>query len=491
MFFLKTLIFSLTLTLLLITLLPLNFIALVSSQPLENHVYYGYIPPSPDIPYNNASYGVDEVINGKVVTYTVPSGYSLLDVVGYQDNTKVELYDLTSGKLLNSTTLNKMQKVTFFIKDGTYFKLVTSARVGAMISGGDYGVDTGAYSGFATFYPAVDGGFRGNEFIFVAATGTHEYAYSKDLIGYNFFLFAFKDTDWKLADAIGKFSTSDSLKQRGISYTILQSRVAHNAITAGAGYDVVFHLTSTSDVEVSSAALGQVVYVPSITGGYVGKLFYAPDHATYQQTGRSVVLVIVPLEAGKVTIYDKGLNVLAEHEFTDADVSANNYWFKSFGLGRFEFIIKSTGNITVMAAQTYGNVSEDYIGDGTTFLGSRPNQELKFFTPSSAVLFSSENQTITLDGETKVAKKDDIFLLGEGVHTVESTGHTIIQILAPGTGWHKWGNYLIESLDVDKSFSDIPELTTQPTPYLTYVAIGVGVLVLLALVYFFILRKKK
>lgn len=481
----------LTLVLLLTTLLPINFVALVNSQVLENHVYYGYVPPSPDIPYNNASYGVDEVIAGKKVNYTVPSGYSLLDVVGYQDNTRVELYDLTTGKLLNSTTLNKMQKVTFFVRNGMYFKLVTSARVGAMISGGDYAVDTGAYSGFATFYPAVDGGFRGREFIFVAATGTHVYAYSKDLVGYNFFLFALKDTDWKLADAIGKFSTSDSLKQRGTSYTILQSRVAHGGINAGAGYDVVFNLKSTNDVVLSSAALGQVIYVPAITGGYVGKLFYASDHATYQQTGRSIVLVVVPLQAGKVTVYDRNLNVLAEHEFSDADVSANKYWFKSFGLGRFEFIVKSTGNITVMAAQTYGNVSEDYIGDGTTFLGSSPNQELKFFTPSSAILFSPENQTITIDGETKTAKRDDIFLLGDGVHTIRSTGYTIIQVLAPGTGWHKWGSYLIEPLDVSKSFSDIPDLVTQPTSYLTYAAIGVGALVLLALVYFFVIRKRK
>jgi len=464
----------------------------ISSQGNELHVYYGYVPPSSDVG------AVDELVNGKMINYTVPSGNAILDVVGYYDNTKVELYDLTSGRLLNSTTINRLDRITFFLPYGTYFKLVTSARVGAMLSGGWAAFNPGTFSGFATFYPSVEGGFRGKDFIFMAAPPTHAYAYSKDLVDYNFFLFALEDiANWKLVDRTGRFSTSDSTKQRGVYYTLLQSRISHQGISAGAGYDMIYQLNSSNDIMLSSAALGQVIYVPCITGGYVGKIFYAPDHATLQQNGRSIVVLIVPLEAGKVTIYDRNLNVLAEHTFTDADVANNAYWFKSFGLGRFEFIIKSTGNITVLAAQTYGGsvtsqVSEDIIGDGITFLGSRPNQELRFFTPSSAIVFSPENQSAVIDGESKPLRKDDVILLGSGVHVIKGTGHLIVQIVAPGVaGFQKWGSYLIEELDIDKSFPDIPTLATPGTPYLTYAAVIIVVVLIIAAIYFFKLRKKR
>ncbi|MGC9086220.1 MAG: hypothetical protein ACP5IT_08535, partial [Thermoproteota archaeon] len=237
----------------------------------EEHVYYGYAPPSTDVG------NVREVINNKVFNYSVPPSTGLLDVLGLQDNTYVSLYDLSSGILLNSTTINRLQKVTFFIRYGTYFKLVSSRRVVAMMSGGHSAYDTGTGGGYSTFYPSVDGGFRGKSFIFMPATGTQMDAYYTQLIGHNFNLFALEDTQFKLSDAIGKLSTTESLKQRGTERALLQARVLTGSVTAGAGYDERFILNSTNDVIVASTAIDQVLYVPAITGGYVGKLFYAPD----------------------------------------------------------------------------------------------------------------------------------------------------------------------------------------------------------------------
>jgi len=452
----------------------------------EEHIYYGYAPPSTDVG------NVQEVINNKAFNYSVPPSTGLLDVLGLQDNTQVSLYDLSSGVLLNSTTVNRLQKVTFFVRYGTYFKLVSSHRVVAMVSGGNLAYDVSETAGYSTFYPSVEGGFRGKSFIFMPATGTHMYAYYTQLIGHNFNLFALEDTQFKLSDAVGKLSTTESLKQRGTERALLQARVLTGSTTAGAGYDERFILNSTNDVMVACTAIDQVLYVPAITGGYVGKIFWAPDKVQYQQTGRSVVLVITPLEPGKVTVYDKDLNVLAEHTFTSADVSANSYWFKSFGLGTFDFIIKSAGDITVLASQTNTNVSEDFIGSGITFLGARPNQEIKFFTPSSAIVFSSQDQTVIVDGQTRTVKKDEVIILSSGVHSIKGTGVSTIEVLAPGVGsFQKWGSYLIEPTDILKSYENIESLATPSPPYLTYAGVAVGLLIVVGLLYIFVVKRKK
>jgi len=458
--------------------------SLIQSQSSEDHVYYGYIPPTSNIG------NVKEILNGKTFNYSVPAGFALLDVLGLNDRTNISLYDLASGQLLNSTIVNKLQKVTFFIRYGTYFKLVASSRIFAMISGGNLAYDgDSSYGGFATFYPSVEGGFRGRQFIFIAAPPTHPYAYYTQYITYNFYLMALESSQWTLKDFTGKFSVSDSTEKQKTSYVV---QLATRQLTwshMGTGYDMRYILQSSGDVIVQGTSVGQFLYVPAVTGGYVGKLFFVSDQCTYPGTGRSVILVIVPLEPGKVTIYDKDLNVLAEHTFSTQDVSTNQYWYKTFGTGRFTFIVESTGNITLLATQTNVNESIDYIDSGITFLGSRPNQELKFFTPSSALVFSPENQTITVDGETRSVARDEVITLGSGVHSVKGTGVLIVEVLSPGpTGFQRWGSALIEPLDITKSFPAI-ELT-HPTPYLLYVSIGAILVIVILVVYFLRIRKK-
>ncbi|MGC9086557.1 MAG: hypothetical protein ACP5IT_10230 [Thermoproteota archaeon] len=464
--------------------LSVTFVTFAEGTTSETHVYYGYAPPSSDI------YNVQESINGKMVNFSVPPGRALLDVVGLQDDTTVSLYDLFSGVIINSTTINRLQKVTFFIPYGTYFKLMTSHRVAAVLSGGSSAYSSGSSGGFSTFYPSENGGFRGKSFIFMTVPGSEMYAYRTEVMTHNLNVFALEDTHVRLADFTGKFSTSESLKQREVSRYLLQTRLLTLSVSSGAGYDIRYVLEASDDVMCASLSRDQVLYVPAITGGYVGKLFWAPDAAREPEVGRSAVLLIVPLEPGKVTIYDNKLNVLAERTFSSVDISTNSYWFKDFGLGIFDFIIKSTGNITVLAAQTSQNVSEDFIGTGITFLGARPNQEIKFFTPFSAIIFSTQDQTLAIDGQTRELRRDEVVTLGSGLHSLRGTGVSIIEIIAPGPGslW-KYGSYLIEPLDVTKSYEPIESLTVMSTPLTTYLVIG-GVIVIV-LVYFFILRKKK
>lgn len=459
----------------------------MTAAQLARHVYYGYVPPSTDLP------GLDELVEGIKMNFTPPAGHALLDVVAYRDGTRVELYDIVSGLLLNSTLLNAMEKATFYVPYGAYFKLVSSERVGVLLTGGSAAYDPGYFSGVATFYPSVEGGFRGKNFVFMPAPATHQYGYTMDLVHRNLYVLALEGTDIKLVDRVNKFSASESLKPRDIFGAILQSRVNHGGVSAAVGYDSVFKLTSTGEAMVSSVALGALVYAPALTGGYVGKSFWAPNHATYRQTGRSAVLVIVPLEAGKVTVYRReDMSVIAEREFTESDVAEKKYWYLSLGIGRFDTLIQSTCDITVLIAQTLQEDSPDFIGDGIAFLGSRPNQEVRFFTPSMAVVFSPEDQTVWINGQEKGLKRDQFIVLGSGVHSVKGTGHLIIQVIAPGAqGFQKWGHYLIEPADIDASYPDVPELFEKGIPVLLYAGIGVLVVIVAATALIFLRRRKK
>jgi len=338
-------------------------------QASPEHIYYGYVPPSTDVfnpgvqtgdaPWERAEASrVDEIIKGTLTDYIVPSGMTLLDIAGLEDDTSIEIWDIYANQEINSTTIDKFEKKTFFMPVGTFFKIVASKRIAALLNGGASVFEPDGREeppgGTSTFYPAVTGGFRGREFIFNAAPATHPFAYSADRIGYNFYLFGLEETDWTLSDAVEVWSTSEHLRQRGTRTMLLQSRFFHQGTHGGAGNDVVFRLTTTRDAEVSSCTLGDFVAVPALTGGYVGRLFYAPIAVSFEEAGRTGAYIVVPLEEGEVKVYDKELNLLAAQSFSASDVEDRNYWYRDLGIGRFNLIAESTGDITFMVGQTEG-----------------------------------------------------------------------------------------------------------------------------------------
>jgi len=148
-----------------ILLLSSTLLIQTSSKPEEAHVYYGYAPlgttPSP-------TWVFDEVIDKKTIVKNLTglTQVEFLDVIGFEDDTHVELWDIVTGQKTNSTVLRKLEKETFMIKMGTYFKVVSDKRVGVYLWGGAnyYGL------GATTFYPALDGGFVGRKFVFLSST---------------------------------------------------------------------------------------------------------------------------------------------------------------------------------------------------------------------------------------------------------------------------------------------------------------------------------
>jgi len=467
-----------------------------SIMPNENteHVYYGYVPPSTNIPAN-----VDELINGTMVVTPVPPGVAILDVVGFEDGTHFEIWNIYTNTLLYSDTINRFERKFYFLEYGLFFKVISTRRIGVMLSGGFYAYDPGGVGwfigGFSTFYPTVTGGFRGREFIFMPAAASHSSSYSKQRIGYNFFLTALENCEWEVSDVVGRWSGSGSLSPRASHTIVLRTRKNFLGYEGGAGQNIVYHLTSTGDVMVCSSALGDFVAVPAVTGGYAGKLFYTPLTLTLEDEARAAIFIVLPLEPGKVTVYDDSLNVIAERTFTESEVENGEYWAYTLAVnesGRFKLIVKSEGNICFMVGQTEGQALLEFLGDDITFIGARPNQEIRFYAPTMAILFAPDDLTAMIDGNTVQMRKDEFRLMESGPHTVKANKHIIIQILASGSAWDDWGSYLIEPLDLDATYN-IPEKFLEKaqdimTIILTYVAPAA---IVAAVAVFFLLRLRR
>jgi hypothetical protein len=395
--------------------------------------------------------------------------------------------------------LNRFEKHTYFIQNGMFFKVVSSKRVLAQLLGGSrFGLtDTGnpPYdAGGQTFYPSVEGGFRGREFVFVTATVSQAGGQRPDLAGDNFFLLALEKADWSLSDLPGKWTYEGTTEQRDIKRMLLLCYLDANYFypPKGPGFDTRFYLKANGDVMLSSTSAWTFMAVPAVTGGFRGKLFFTPSHMTFPEEGTIMGLVVVPLEAGKVTVYKRDdMSVVAEREFSDIDVSDNAYWYLKLGKGRMELIVQSTGDVTLMAGSTRFNEDISYLGDDITFMGSRPNQEIRFYAPTSAVVFAPQDTTATIDGVTRTMKRDEFKQLDEGVHSVKADGYLIVEILGASDGWAAWQSYLVSPLDVAKSY-EVPQgfvETGGGANVLMYV--GVAAVAVVVLVAVAVLRRRR
>ncbi len=199
---------------------------------------------------------------------------------------------------------------------------------------------------------------------------------------------------------------------------------------------------------------------------------------------------MIPLEQGEVTIYDGGMNAIATNSFTESDVTDMKYWHYELGIGRFDLIAESTGDISFMVGQTEQTAEIDFLGDDITFIGSRPNQEIRFYAPTMAVIFAPETLMANIDGGAPIQmSKDDFRLLDAGVHSVSADKHVIVEVLAAGAGWNSWGSYLIEPSDVDVSFEAPEGFLSKAADYTMYIA-AAAVAVAVIVVAVFVMRRR-
>ena len=130
----------------------------------DEYVFYGYAPATVRPVFFAKANGPEHRYVGSSPQLTI---------VGIHDDTRVEVHNLADEGVIASFTIDRMEFRRISLDNETYFKVVSDKLVSALLSGGGWRQSDGTViHGASTFYPSVDGGYIGDEFIFAPVNST-------------------------------------------------------------------------------------------------------------------------------------------------------------------------------------------------------------------------------------------------------------------------------------------------------------------------------
>jgi len=460
------------------------------------YVYYGYVPPTSlslfPSDHNRSVEVYTDLASINMSTWQPPR----IDIIGINDTTHVEIYNLTDKTLMESLVVNRMQLHSLVLPNETYFKVVSDKIVAVGLSGGGRPKWSNTLSGgFVVFYPSTDGGFSGREFIFKAMPSSWEptiYVVERDV----YHVFGVETSHVTIYDA-----HQDRVGEVDVQANSFKSV----PLTSGE----VYRVTSTGRILIEGAAMETFKYLPSLTGGFVGQHF----EGTVQNvaaSGNFVSMMVIAQEESEVSIYDMSkpswLISLSGPDLKKR-LAAGESWFISSTLAGKPVRIESTGDVTVLMGRggwywgTPGqlNITLPYnLGDDISFIGATPGQTLSFYAPTEAIIFATQDVSITIDGVPTMMKKDERQNIFSGQHTVSANATVIVEILGSANIWSaahqrigfdNWGTYIMPSQGLRVSYAPPPPIGGLGE-LVIYISVGAAVTVMILALLLFRRRKR-
>jgi len=445
-------------------------VALLGEHP-DEHVFYGYAPATVKPIFYSFAAGPQHRYVGSRPQLTI---------VGIYDGTSVEVYNLTGKGVIASFTIDRMESRRICLANETYFKVVSEKMVSVLLNGGGWKSNGAAVVHMAsTFYPSIEGGHVGTEFILVPINSTN---------GLLHILFV-EDAHVTIQDAGGKLMAELGGAVGEAKTTYLRKLPGDADFLALEAYTVI----STGRIMLAGLAPNSFRYLPSLTGGFVGKHFAAFQGGT---------IMLVALEDAEVALYDlkrPGWHITLFGPDLTIGLS-DGEWYNTSWVGA-PIRIDSTGNISVLIGDcggwhgswpyASGLSYPEHMGDDVSFVVVRPGQEFGFFVPTEALIFAHEESAIEVDGAMVTAKEDEYLSLAHGVHRVKASAPLTIEIL--GHGWEYEQSKLLQLYDNYASYLVSYEGFTENYPeppgvggleIIPYMAIGVAIPILLVIAEF-------
>jgi len=465
------------------------------------YVYYGYAPPT----VVNFTSMEDDV---PVFNYTALPAQ--LDIIGINDSTSIEVFDLSTGDVISSATLDRMGVHTVYLgrrvsstsepyAEGTYFKVVADKKVAVLLSGGSPQIYR------AVYYPSTDGGSAGKEFIFKAVNGTYEpviYVWEWDTS----VIFGLEPAHVTVYDDAG-----DKLDEFEVSANVRE----WCKLISGKVYRVV----STGRTMIASIGIGSFTYAPSATGGFIGKSFYGlmtgGGMGSDTFAGSCQSFMVMAQEDCEISAYS-----LLKPEWQRAlgpdlkkTLKAGEVLFDTSFKQQTPIRIESTGDIMVLFGRGYWGwgttftsaiTSPENIGDDVSNIAVEADKKMTFFAPTGAVIFAPKSLSIVIDGAMISMKADEYRVLMGGPHTIESSAPVIVEVLSEANSKHSgvlgeegyienrfdnWATYLTATQTLEVTYPPPPPVGNLTELY-TYIGAGVSAAVI-AVVAIVILRRRK
>jgi mannose-6-phosphate isomerase-like protein (cupin superfamily) len=474
---------------LIVSLVLILLLETVSTGCSEEYVYYAVIPSR--IYYAEPRRILQTIIDptyGFEIDPRSIATSALVSIVASQDDTHVRVYNLSDNNLLDEAELNAMEKTFVRLPNGTRFKVVSNRLVTVKILGGNGEAWEGSFHLIGeldpsiregptsvTFYTSTDGYYVGKEFVFVA---------SQRLIGTPYKIRALEDAEVTI--------TSEGGVEK--SFTLQANTYRNLALESFKAYKV----KSTGNIMVQSGApstrSSRSFYVPSVKGGFVGRVFYSSSITNWDPIEDSG-FVILALEDANVAIWDvKMKRVIQKFEIREGGRVAVK--------PKAEEIMVESDKLITFAFVHNGSYRGDRpkYGAGVAFIGVRPNEETIFFLPTNSsvqvYIFSYEDAQVKIDDVPITVKADSFFLLtSPGTHKITSDKNIVIEVI-------HWPLY--PSIQGIVSFSvAVPCIQTvnltpnvSLTPLLkegfpmSYIAIGVGVVIAVVALGFIMMKRR-
>jgi YVTN family beta-propeller protein len=353
--------------------------------------------------------------------YMVTGGF--VRAIALNDDTDIQLIDLEDGTIIDQTTnLNRYESWEVYPSTGTYFKLLADKDIVALLS--DY-----SYWGFTTFYPSVESGPVGRDFIFYHMQGDS-----------SLYVFAIEDADVEIADHNGAAIDSNSLA-KGEYWNLDPS-------------SGVYHITSSGRISLELVAENSYTTVPSEDGQGVGRRFYFATDGW----GTGAVAAFA-YEDADIGIYELNNNTLLH----SASISAGELWWQT-GLEDLQLRLESSGDVEIWAGNTEGGFNIEDLGDDISFAGGRLGREyfLHSLREGFVVFTPFENTEISVDENHYSLGKDEYLHIPDccGMHKIASNKPVLVQTLGRDGYWNDIGTYL--GGVVPHSGEPVPWLSLEP-----------------------------
>jgi len=424
-----------------------------------------------------ASMAVMATCKPSVVYYVYLPTPCIMEFVGWSDSTNVEIYNMSGGVpfKIGGLKISRMQQASLQINGSGMLKIASDKRL--FISA--YWVSGDRYAGGYVYYPCVDGGFLGKEFIF-APVGVHPFYEHQE----KHVVFALDKSEVKIYDGKGGLVTSFTLEP--YSYKVLDKRVLkpHEP----------YRLTSTGRVMLFTTRGHSAAHAPALEGGFSGKTFFAaPAVVDYG------LLIIMGSGEAKAIAWGGTPQTYASGKISQGKplvkVGIPGRGSLSYTLVR---ISGGEGSVIMGCFSAIWGSEAKWIGPDLDVFGCAGGKSVWVYVPdvkdAVAVVFIPFNRTtVEVDGGVATYDSDETIILGPGYHQVKSDKPVLLTAAYPSNGWSAtgpgWAAVLLtpEDLEVSHEVPEPPERGGNNV--VLYAAVAAALIMVAAVVLFKRMRK--
>ena len=415
----------------------LLFVPVRSSSASQDYTYYGVVPSR--IYSYNLTNG-DDRSSGWIlstgasfsggITRTPNSNTSLVAICAAENDTNVEVFDLTTGHSISTRHLDSMKVHFVLLANGTVFKVVSDKQVSVLLL--NYRSIPNATSEGPLprgYYLSTGGTYVGKEFVLMASL--QEGGGSNELNK-------------------AQYYTILALESTRVTVTRDDGDVKEYSLDANSYKNIllspfrVYKFESTGNIMIQSEMIPEygtndcVCFpVPSAEGGFVGTFFLTRSikGGWDWDNQRDYGYRIMAFEDTEVRVYDLETKQLMT-KFTvtggtGVAVKPSAYAIAVQSDKPVTLTFIHNGSIEVTPPSGIGKYTGYAIG--VMFIGIQPNQETMIHLPIDAQVeayfFTNEETQLTIDGYTSTVHAGSPFFYNTlGTHAVQADHNVVLQI---------------------------------------------------------------